>query len=200
MQRELNILEQIHQTLIALSQRLSQVVVQERAEDICDQLLEHDETVFAMKKKVISWMVTLEEQDRRSSVSRSSRKTGLSDCSLLSDSRKVRRYKEKQNEEEAKAMLEEEKERLNQQKGACKDVIGCRDMDVVRKEMKALDDVYREVTHQVTQIHELLPQPEVDAMIEWAAAEDDEIFQIKQQMIKCMATKSRKDTRKRIVI
>ena len=41
MQRELNILEQIHQTLIALSQRLSQIVVQERAEDICDQLLEH---------------------------------------------------------------------------------------------------------------------------------------------------------------
>ena len=189
MQRELNILEQIHQTLMTLSQRLSQNVLQERANEIFDQLIEHDETVFAMKKEVIRWMLTLEELDRRSSASRSSVKTGLSDNSWMSGGRKTKREKVKLSEENMRVQLEEEKAKLQHQKRQCSDVVGGNDTNEIRKEMKALDTIYRSASQKVTEIHELLPQLEADMMMEWAAAEEGNIFQLKQQMIKSMTTK-----------
>ena len=188
MQRELNILEQIHQTLITLSKRLSQIVPHERANEIFDQLVTHDETVLTMKKEVITWMITLEEADRRSSMSQSSRRTELSNSSVLSGGRKPRKPKDKPNEEEMKVQLDEEKMKLEHQKRRCSDLIGCMNTSMLRKEMKTLEAIHRNVSVKVTEIHELLPQVEANKMMEWAARKEDEIFQIKQQMIKSMTT------------
>ena len=84
----------------------------ETKNEIFDQLVTHDETVLTMKKEVITWMITLEEADRRSSMSQSSRRTELSNSSVLSGGRKPRKPKDKPNEEEMKVQLDEEKMKL----------------------------------------------------------------------------------------
>ena len=59
---------------------------------------------------------------------------------------------------------------------------------MLRKKKKTLEAIHRNVSAKVLEINELLPQLEADKMLEWAVRKDDEIFQIKQQMIKSITT------------
>ena len=197
MKRELGVMDQMYETLISISGKLFSVSKEDKIKETNDKLAQIEQKMFDNKKLVLGWMVKMEEAEERSEISKSSRRSTISFRSNRSSNKKSGIYEDQEKEtEEAQKMLEEQKEALKKQKVKCEEAIQGEGKTKVRKEIMALEDTHKNITKKMKLLQELLPQEEARKVKEWAENEEEEIYQIRQWMIKSMITKGELESTK----
>lgn len=187
--RELDLMEQMHRTLETVSEKMMSVTSIENGRKINDTLTQMEQKMFDTKKDILQWMAVINEEEDKSVISRSSRRTMSSYNSNLSMGRKIKDEDDLMRTEEMKQVLEEQKDVLNRQKAACKDALVSNKTTEVRKEVLALEKTHQNVITNMDKLQELLPMVEAQKMNEWAEKEEDEVLEIKKWMINNMISR-----------
>ena len=195
--RELSIMEQVHETVVTVSYRLMQIVSADKANQISNQMTEDDAKILGIKKQVIQWMVKQEDDEEGSVISQSSRRTIASSVSTRStnDFRKRigpsnNQHREKDGKgykERIDEKIKQQKFILDKQKKLCVRIQFCQEASQLRQAVKSLEEEHRTLVKYIQKLHELLPRQEAETLMRWVETENDEVFQIKQMMIKKIA-------------
>ena len=129
--------------------------------------------------------------ESRSLISGSSRRTALSDVSVGSLGKKQKSEGKINNEEQRKEQLWDDlgklKGNLNIQKNQCKGIVIAKDTKLLRESVQTLEEIYNEAIKTVLQLRELLPAEEARNIMEKVEREEMEIFELKKVMVKIMA-------------
>ena len=184
MKGELTVMEQMYDTMMSVSERVFSTAPEESGREMNETLGQLELRMFDTKKLILQWMVKMEEAEERSEISQSSRKTAASLHSSKSMNAKMAKGDDHADSKEVEKTLKEQKEELGKQKVLCMKAIETKETKGAKEKIISLDDTHQKIVTKVKKMQELLPKTEANEIAVWAEKEEDEVYKIKQWMIK----------------
>ena len=158
------------------------------------EMISEKEAEILEYKRNMARHISRMEKDDRSATSCSTRRTRLTDAS---NSSRCKERKEVKDKEEGKVMqvdilrndLEKWKAKLAEEKKKCLEAMRLNsDKCSAGEQIRKMEETFNQVENVVFRLREQLPSIEMNDMTNLLEVEDNEVFEIKKQMVKRMAT------------
>ena len=186
MNRELDMLERMHQNLAIATKELSNGPLSGKAVEAEKELREEEKQSFLLKKKVVKWFVSLEEAETSSHSSRTSRQSSISTGSVRSKERDEKLKTEEEQREELKKEISELLTIVQAKKNNCDQYAQVKNGKALNKEVARLEETYDQAVNVAFKLREVLETGEAEEIMQRVKKEDVEILQLKQKAVTMM--------------
>ena len=188
-EREIEVMEKCHESMLAATERLSRMLPLEEAKALCEQSLGEERELTSIKQKFVKWMVEQEEDDR-TETTRTSRRSHITEMAkqLNQEEQIERLVKEKESTE-----LEKKESLLNKitrmwdnfekQKFLCNNIIFTENVEMLSVEVRKLEDKHKAITDNTHTLNELIERDLADKLMKRIEEEESEIFVIKNKLV-----------------